>query len=287
MFDQIKNKIKTKIADVRDKAFTAGPGKVSTLGKLVGAQPLNTAKRAFQIKQEPTPLPIPLPREIKEQARRAQTYPTTSVQPTVKIAPHIITPFKVPPSRVATPTPQRVVAPTATPTPTPMPTPQQWTGHNIQIPASQGSGMNQVPQYAAQALMNAFDDIGEATNAATVLHHPRSQTRTKSEIKRMGESWNHGENASYKTGADATQLDGSIDRGLMRINSNTFNGLMQRHPDWMEKIGVSSWDQMNDPVLNAQVGRLVLLDSNYKKGKVRKNPSYRRWFAAPLGLRER
>jgi hypothetical protein len=73
----------------------------------------------------------------------------------------------------------------------------------------------------------------------------------------------------------------------MRINSNTFNGLMKRHPEWMKKAGLSSWEQMKDPVLNARAARLVLLDSNYDNGKVRKNPSYRRWFAAPLELRDR
>lgn len=264
MWNQLKSKLNTTFDNARDKAFTSGNGKVSTIGKMVGAKPVNA--------QEPIPLPKQLP-PTKEQARLAKTYPTRSQKVNFKIAPNIISPLPKP------------KAPVITPTPTP--TSQSWAGHNIQIPDSQGNGNSQVPQFAAQALMNAFDDIGEATNAATVLHHPRSQTRTKSEVLRMGESWNHGENASYKTVADSTQSDGSIDRGLMRVNSNTFNGLMKRHPGWMSKIGVSNWEQMKDPVLNAQVGRLVLLDSNYDNGKVGRNPSYKRWYAAPLPLRKR
>ena len=270
MWDQLKKKLTLKIQDTRDNMFTVGPGKVATLGKLLGAKPIGLPQAQASTFTKPT----------AEQARRAQTYPTTSQQPKTKIASNIITPFKIPQNRMENPPKQQV-------TPTPTPTPQPWAGHNIQIPDSQGNGSHRVPQFVAQALMNAFDDIGEATNAATVLHHPRSQTRTKPEVLRMGESWNHGENASYKTGADVTQSNGSIDRGLMRVNSNTFNGLMKRHPGWMKKIGVTSWDQMNDPVLNAQVGRLVLLDSNYNKGKVKKNPNYMRWYAAPLPLRER
>ena len=159
--------------------------------------------------------------------------------------------------------------------------------HNIQIPGSQG-GTTTVPPNTAQVLMESFDDIGEATNAATVLHHPRSQTYMPDEIKRFGrESWNHGENASFQPVADSRQTDGSVDRGLMRINSNTFNGLMKRHPDWMEEIGATNWDQMKDPKMNAAVARLVLLDSNYDNGEMMKDPSYKRWFAAPLKLRNR
>lgn len=159
---------------------------------------------------------------------------------------------------------------------------------NISIPSSQGKSTTTLPPHIAQALLNAFDKDKEATNAARVLHHPKDQTYSKREIQKYGrESWNYGENASFREVADSRQSDGSIDRGLMRINSNTFNGLMKRHPDWMEKIGVSDWDQMNDPVKNAQVAQLVLLDSNYAgDGRMAKDPSYHRWFAAPRSLRK-
>lgn len=157
----------------------------------------------------------------------------------------------------------------------------------ITIPATHG-GTTQVPPHIAQSLLNNFNDIGEATNAAKVLHHPQEQTYMPSEIKRFGTpSVNYGENASFKPVADSIQSDKSIDRGLMRVNSNTFNGLMKRHPDWMRQAGVSDFSQMNDPELNARVARLILLDSNYDSGQIKKNPSWKRWFAAPLALRSR
>lgn len=154
------------------------------------------------------------------------------------------------------------------------------------------NGFTDLPPEIAQVLLGAFDDINEATNAARVLHHPKQQTYTQAEIKRYGHpSVNYGENASFRTGpeVDSVQSDGSVDRGLMRINSNTFNGLMARHPDWMAAIGVTKWDDMLDPAKNAQVARLILRDSNYNAatGDVRSNPNWARWFAAPYDLRTR
>lgn len=233
---------------------TSDPYKTSFLGKKLGAQP---------IKEKP----IPLPREVK-----VQKAPIKTQEFIPKIAPEIISPLATAAKRV-------------TKVPKVMAT--EPYEQNITIPGSQG-GTTKIPGSTAQTLMNNFNDIGEATNAAMVLHHPRSQTYTPEEIKTYGrKSINHGENASFRNIVDATQSDGSIDRGLMRINSNTFNGLMQRHPEWMAKAGITSWEQMNDPELNARVARLILLDSNYKDGQVRSNPSWRRWFAAPLELRKR
>jgi len=168
-------------------------------------------------------------------------------------------------------------------------TPKASYRHNIQIPSSQGEGMTRVPDSAAQALMESFDDIREATNAATVLHHPKEQTRTRNELKIMNPNYNRGENARFKSDTVNVNADGSLDTGLMQINNNTFNDLMQRHPDWMKAAGIHSYEQMKDPILNARVGRLILLDSNYdtENKKIKKNPNYIRWYAAPRRLRER
>lgn len=170
--------------------------------------------------------------------------------------------------------------------------PQQRNQPIINIPDSQTQGMHQVPFGIAQTLLNAFNDINEATNAARVLHHPKSQTFTPDEVAKMGrESWNYGENASYKTQADAPNKDGSIDRGLMRINSNTFNGMLQ-DPFWrkvMAKYGITHWDDMLDQEKNARMGRLILTRTNWNNvlNSINPNPSYGAWYAAPLDLRQR
>lgn len=262
---------------VKDKILGTTP---SVLGNLINGRPANFNLPQYGGVVSPLPvnqtLPkasksLPLPKEIK-------TVPTRVPSPTPTIGTKIISPLA---DKIKTTPIPKLRVPKAYASET---TPYE---HNIDIPGSQG-GRTRVPSSTAQVLMEAFDPINEATNAAQVLHHPRSQTYTPKEIKRFGrESWNHGENASFKDVADSTQTDGSVDRGLMRINSNTFNGLLARHPDWMQKIGVNNFEQMKDPALNAQVARLVLLDSNYDNGQIRKNPSWARWFAAPLPLRTR
>lgn len=51
--------------------------------------------------------------------------------------------------------------------------------------------------------------------------------------------------------------DGSADRGIFQINSNTFNGLTQRRKDELKKIGVNSFEDMYDPDKNAAVARMI------------------------------
>lgn len=171
--------------------------------------------------------------------------------------------------------------------------PPPFSGHNIQIPASQGTGMTKVPENIAQLLMENFDDIGEATNAARVLHHPREQTYSPAEIERYGkESWTHGENASFRTGQlDSLQANGTTDRGLMRTNSGTFDG-MQANPFWnqaMEKRGITSFDDLIDTANNVEMARLILDRGNWdnENGRTKDNPDWTQWFAAPLDLRYR
>lgn len=153
--------------------------------------------------------------------------------------------------------------------PSPKPSYQQ----NITIPASHGNGKTQVPSSIAQVLMNSFGDIGEATNAAQVLHHPADNPYLPGDPETVNHI-TYGENGSFKTIKDTTNDDGSIDRGLMRINSNSFNGMMARHPDLANAKGIYNWDDMNDPQKNADMARLI-----YNEG------GWRRWFAAPRDLR--
>lgn len=160
--------------------------------------------------------------------------------------------------------------PSATQTPTPTPTPSPYQQYiAIGMP-------NAVPPNIAQPIMNSFDDIHQATNAARVLSHPMSNSFIPGDPQ-SNNHMNMGENGSFKTNnIDIRNSDGSIDRGLFRINSNTFNGLISR-PDTkaaLQAKGITSWDDMNDPQKNADAARLI-----YNQG------GWERWFAAPKDLR--
>jgi len=181
----------------------------------------------------------------------------------------------------------------AQPTITPTPTPVAPYHPNITIPNSQTGQPYKIPENIAQILLNSFNKSGEATNAAQILHHPRSQTYSPAEVQRYGkENWNYGENASFKTSnIDVKNDNGSIDRGFMRINDRTFAG-MQSSPFWrqaMEKRGITSWEDMNDPQKNSDMGLLILMNSNWdsENQTMKDTPEWRRWFAGALSLRYR
>ncbi|MBU2061866.1 MAG: hypothetical protein KKH44_08485, partial [Bacteroidetes bacterium] len=152
------------------------------------------------------------------------------------------------------------------------PTPKQAPyAPNITIPYSQTGEPYQVPENIAQPILNAFNDINQATNAATVLNHPPM-------LSPISGKTTYGENASFKTAnIDIPNNDGSIDRGLFRINSNTFNGMLQ-DPFWgkaMQKYGINNWDDMMDLQKNAFMARLI-----YQR------QGWGAWVAAPPKLIE-
>jgi hypothetical protein len=67
------------------------------------------------------------------------------------------------------------------------------------------------------------------------------------------------ENAQYdsKRADNVNSADGSRDRGIFQINSNTFNGLMQRAGNELKAAGINSFDDMYDPEKNIFVARLI------------------------------
>lgn len=184
------------------------------------------------------------------------------------------------PTPIPTPTPQVV-----TPTPTPQPI-------RINIPASSGVGQTLVPQPATNAIFQAFDPYGEATNAAQVLHHPMQVSGTPQEIARGINGWgNIGENPSFNsTAVNENSAGQGIDTGLFQINSNTFNGMMS-NPFWKNALaqrGITSYEQMNDPFKNALTAMLILMRGNFNadQGTMNPNPNYQQWYAAPQALRQ-
>lgn len=177
-------------------------------------------------------------------------------------------------------------APTPTITPTPAPNFQNILGAqkanpninpNITIPYSRG-GQYTLPADLSQIMLNAFNDIGQATNSAKVLNHPADNPYLPGDPSSVNHT-TYGENGSFKTNnIDVTNNDGSVDRGLYRINNNSFNGIMA-DPHWgglaRDKFGIKNWQDMEDPQKNAYMAKLI-----YER-----NSGWRGWYAAPKDLR--
>lgn len=85
----------------------------------------------------------------------------------------------------------------------------------------------------------------------------------------------YSENGSFNPVVEnKANADGSIDRGIFQINSNTFNGLMKRKPQLLERVGVNSFEDMYDPIKNTLVAKIV-----YDEG------GWGRWFGpSRIGL---
>lgn len=66
-----------------------------------------------------------------------------------------------------------------------------------------------------------------------------------------------GENFDFNPLAENKNSDGSIDRGLFQINSNTFSDFMRRKGDVLRSLGITSYEDMYDPTLNATMAKLI------------------------------
>jgi len=176
--------------------------------------------------------------------------------------------------------------------PTASPIPQQTAPYQHNIEIDTRNGKQSIPPNLAQLLMEGFDDIGEATNAARVLQHPLSQTYKPNEVEKFGrESWNYGENPNFFSSAPDQQTNGSWDRGLMRNNSGTFEDLL-KNPYWarrLQEAGINNFEDVDELSKSIALGRITLENSNWdtKNQRISDDPSWDRWFAAPLDLRTR
>jgi len=85
-----------------------------------------------------------------------------------------------------------------------------------------------------------------------------------------------GENASLNPKATNVNKDGSIDRGLFQINSNTFEDFKRRYPEQFKKYNINTFDDMDNPLKNALVAKMILDEQGYKA-----------WYGAPSYLRNK
>jgi len=255
-----KNLISQFLGGVKDR-FMSGAGQ-EIMRALVN--------KNYTYAQSPVPTSTPTPK------------PTATPTPPPR---QFVTPKPLPTQGVFNTLVTKMVTPTPTPTPTPKPI-------RIMIPSSSGKGQTLVPEPAASALMKAFDKYGEATPAATVMHHPMQISGLPSEIAQGKNNFgNMGENGSFNS--EATNIynaDKTIDTGLMQVNSGTFAGMMN-DPYWknaLAKRGITDYSQMTDPFKNAMAAMLVLMRGNYdpQTGSMKEKPrNWRQWYAAPRNMR--
>lgn len=127
-----------------------------------------------------------------------------------------------------------------------------FSDYEIRRPGFEGKTIPQPPANIADTIWNTFAPRGEATPAAAV-------------------AWS--ENGAFNPTAQGVNSGGSVDRGIFQINDMTFNGLMKRRPKQMAAIGVHSFDQMDDPELNAKVAELIRIE----EGEAGSQP-WGRWY---------
>ena len=190
---------------------------------------------------------------------------------------------------------QQYARPTASPTASPTPTPTPRTEYS---PTPAGEYQHQIPYQMddnkrrmvkpdlSHLLLKVFDPIGAATESASVLAHPRERTMLPQEEAQYNQGRPYisgGENRSFKTGreVDIPNNDGSIDRGLFRINSNILEGWMSNHKsrERLAEYGITDWDDMLDPEKNMVFARLLMESTSTQYEGDR---SWRKWWAAPL-----
>lgn len=83
-----------------------------------------------------------------------------------------------------------------------------------------------------------------------------------------------GENSKHDARARNRNNDGSEDRGLFQINSNTFNDFWARKQDLMRQAGIKNYNDMYDPVKNAAMAKIIKDEQGWKA-----------WYGAPEDLR--
>jgi hypothetical protein len=102
----------------------------------------------------------------------------------------------------------------------------------------------------------------EACNAKKVLRWTDAQGNV------------YGENPKFITeNADRVQRNGSVDRGLMRINSGTFYSYLARMPELLHNNGIYRWSDMLDVTKNIRMAQIVYLYQGWCA-----------WYASPNDL---
>lgn len=84
-----------------------------------------------------------------------------------------------------------------------------------------------------------------------------------------------GENSTYNPMAVNQNRNGSTDVGLFQINSDTFADFMNRVPKLLKANGITSYDQMYNPYLNAKMARIIYNQQGWDA-----------WYGSPREIRK-
>lgn len=163
--------------------------------------------------------------------------------------------------------------------------------YNAQLPDINATGAATAPQTTAPEVLSASDTSSNWSQYGRPEANPYANTLQEvfgNKASQMEQvlKWGNpgpgtkygkdygGENLSYDALAEGRNTDGSIDRGLFQINSNTFADFMRRHGNEMQAVGINSFDDMFDPRKNALMAKLIEEEQGYGA-----------WYGAPQELR--
>lgn len=141
------------------------------------------------------------------------------VKPSVVNSPILGARSKIVPTATKTPTP----LPTRTPTPTPS---RIVNTKNVQI--------GKPPSELSNLIRDTFGDESDIAEVVAFT-----------------------ENGGFRHDAINKNKNGSIDLGIFQINSDTFDDFMRRHGDRMRAKGISSYEDMKDPLKNILMAKLI------------------------------
>ena len=83
-----------------------------------------------------------------------------------------------------------------------------------------------------------------------------------------------GENSGHNARARNKNTNGSEDRGLFQINSDTFNDFWARKQNQMRAAGITNYNDMFDPAKNTKMAKIIKDEQGWKA-----------WYGAPDDLR--
>lgn len=75
--------------------------------------------------------------------------------------------------------------------------------------------------------------------------------------------------------------NGTVDYGIMQINSGTFDGLKKRRPGEMAALGITAetpYDVLLDPNINMEVAKLIRKDEEWNQSQGYDVPDFGQWY---------
>ena len=121
-----------------------------------------------------------------------------------------------------------------------------------------------------------YSEEGKQTTTPQNINSPYADILTSVFGDEAGDSVRvlAGENQGHNARARNKNTNGSEDRGLFQINSDTFNDFWARKQNLMRAAGISNYNDMYDPAKNARMAKIIKDEQGWKA-----------WYGAPDDLR--